>query len=220
LRTKKRPNSFSGKFSHENKAIEAGYRRVAGVDEAGRGPLAGPVVAAAVIVRDTAFTERIDDSKKLTERMRERAYIDIIKRCDVGIGMVGVKAIDKVNIYNATLLAMRRAIEELEETPDYLLIDGRMDIAVPQERSYLLRGESQSTSIACASIVAKVFRDKLMVEEDKKFPQYGFQRHKGYGTRQHMEAIRRCGLSPIHRRTFGPFGGKQRAEKRKGNYGL
>ncbi|MGB2600004.1 MAG: ribonuclease HII [Candidatus Omnitrophota bacterium] len=220
MHTRKRPNNFSGKFDHESKAMGAGYRRVAGVDEAGRGPLAGPVVAAAVVVRDVAFIERIDDSKKLTERMRERAYIDIIKRCDVGIGMVGVELIDKVNIYNATLLAMKRAIEELEEVPDYLLIDGRMDISVPQKRSYLLRGESQSTSIACASIIAKVFRDKLMIEEDEKFPQYGFQRHKGYGTRQHMEAIRRCGLSPIHRKTFGPFGGRRAAEKRKGNDGL
>ncbi|MGD2279051.1 MAG: ribonuclease HII, partial [Candidatus Omnitrophota bacterium] len=144
-----------------------------------------------------------------------RAYIDILKRCDVGIGVAGVEEIDRINIYNATLLAMKRAIKELEESPDYLFIDGRMDVAVSQKRAYLVRGESQSASVACASIVAKVFRDKLMEEEDKKYPQYGFGRHKGYGTRQHIEAIKRHGLSPIHRKTFGPFGGKRR-EKTKG----
>ena len=203
------------KLDLERKASATGYRKVAGLDEAGRGPLAGPVAAAAVIIRDAAFKERIDDSKKLTERMRERAYIDILKRCDVGIGVVEVEEIDRINIYNATLLAMKRAIEELEEIPDYLLIDGRMDVQVSQKRAYLVRGESQSASVACASIVAKVFRDKLMTEEDKRYPQYGFGKHKGYGTRQHIEAIREYGLSPIHRKTFGPFGGKRR-EKMKG----
>jgi len=220
LRTKKSQNSFGFNFDHERRAAESGYRKIAGLDEAGRGPLAGPVSAAAVIVRDAGFIERIDDSKKLTERMRERAYIDIMKRCDVGIGIVSVEEIDRINIYNATLLAMKRAIDELEEAPDYLLIDGRMDVRVPQERTYLIRGETQSTSIACASIIAKVFRDKLMVEEDKKFPQYGFQRHKGYGTRQHIEAIKKHGLSPIHRKTFGPFGGKRKNKNRKDGYGL
>ena len=170
MRTKKSQNSSGFNFDHERKAAGSGYRRIAGLDEAGRGPLAGPVAAAAVIVRSTGFTERIDDSKKLTERMRERAYIDIMKHCDVGIGIVSVEEIDRINIYNATLLAMKRAIGELEEVPDYLLIDGRMDIRVPQERTYLIRGEMQSTSIACASIIAKVFRDKLMVEEDKTLP--------------------------------------------------
>ena len=220
MRTKKSQNSFGFNFDHERRAAESGYRKIAGLDEAGRGPLAGPVSAAAVIVRDAGFIERIDDSKKLTERMRERAYIDIMKRCDVGIGIVSVEEIDRINIYNATLLAMKRAIDELEEAPDYLLIDGRMDVRVPQERTYLIRGETQSTSIACASIIAKVFRDKLMVEEDKKFPQYGFQRHKGYGTRQHIEAIKKHGLSPIHRKTFGPFGGKRKNKNRKDGYGL
>ena len=220
MRTKKSQNNFDVKFDHEKKAAASGYSRIAGLDEAGRGPLAGPVAAAAVIVREVSFTERIDDSKKLTERMRERAYIDIMKRCAVGIGIVSVEEIDKINIYNATLLAMKRAIGELEEMPDYLLIDGRMDVRVPQERSYLIRGEMQSTSIACASIIAKVFRDKIMIEEDKKFPQYGFCRHKGYGTREHIEAIRRYGLSPIHRKTFGPFGGKRGNKTRRGDHGL
>lgn len=207
---KKKANNPRIIFDHEKKAASSGYSRVAGVDEAGRGPLAGPVVAAAVIVHDIAFVERIDDSKKLTERMRERAYIDILKRCDVGIGITDVEDIDRLNIYNATLLAMKRAIDELKEKPDYLLVDGKMDIPVSQKKVYLIRGESQSSSIACASIIAKVFRDKMMLEEDKRFPQYGFRRHKGYGTREHMEAIRRYGLSSIHRKTFGPFGGKKK----------
>jgi ribonuclease HII len=217
LRKKKNANNLRIIFEHERKAASSGHSRVAGIDEAGRGPLAGSVVAAAVIVRDVAFTERIDDSKKLTERMRERAYFDVLKRCDVGIGIVDVEDIDRLNIYNATLLAMKRAVDELKEEPDYLLIDGKMDVPVSQKRVYLTRGESQSTSIACASIIAKVFRDKMMLEEDKKFPQYGFQKHKGYGTPQHMEAIRKYGLSPIHRKTFGPFGGNK---KRKGDHGV
>ena len=197
-------------FFYEKKAIEKGFKRVAGIDEAGRGPLAGPVVAAAVIIRDTGFTERIDDSKKLTEKMREKAFIDILNRCDVGIGSVSVKDIDRVNILNATLLAMKRAVEELEEGPDHLLIDGRMKVALPQTRTYIIGGDSLSASIACASIIAKVYRDKLMQEVDRKYKRYGFSKHKGYGTRQHIEAIRRYGLSPIHRKTFGPFGRKRK----------
>ncbi|MFH1665186.1 MAG: ribonuclease HII [Candidatus Omnitrophota bacterium] len=197
-------------YFYEKKALSSGYRRVAGIDEAGRGPLAGPVVASAVVVRDTGFTERIDDSKKLTERMRERAFFDILKRCDVGIGIVDVEDIDRLNIFNATLLAMKMAVGELEEEPDYLLIDGKMEVLLPQPRTCLIGGDSISGSIACASIVAKVFRDKIMVEEDRKYPLYGFGKHKGYGTRQHMESLRKYGLCPIHRKTFGPFGSMRR----------
>jgi len=196
------------KLFYEKKAAKDGYGVVAGIDEAGRGPLAGPVVAAAVVVRDTGFLERIDDSKKLTAKGRERAYIDIIKRCDVGIGLADVSEIDHMNILNATLIAMKRAVGELRIVPDYLLIDGRMNIPIPQKKTYLISGESKSVSIACASIIAKVFRDKLMMEEDRKYPLYGFCRHKGYGTKEHIEAIRELGFSPIHRRTFGPFGKK------------
>ena len=196
------------KFFYEDKAAKVGYKVIAGIDEAGRGPLAGPVVAAAVVIHDRGFTERIDDSKKLSAKKREKAYIDILKRCDVGVGIAGVEEIDRMNILNATLLAMQRAIEELEETPHYLLIDGKMDVSTQQERTYLISGESKSTSIASASIIAKVFRDKIMMEEDLRYPHYGFRRHKGYGTREHMDAIREYGLSSIHRKTFGPFGGK------------
>lgn len=207
------------KLFYEKKAFDSGSSAVAGIDEAGRGPLAGPVVAAAVIVPDDSFEERIDDSKKLTERMRERAFLEIIKRCSVGIGMTDVKDIDLVNIHNATLMAMKRALDELEEAPDYLLIDGRMNVPSPQGRTYLVNGESLSISIACASIIAKVFRDRIMIDADKRYPQYGFKQHKGYGTRQHMEAIRRYGLSPIHRKTFGPFG-RPRKTKGSGRHGI
>ena len=205
---KKTNDSERDRFRYEKKALEAGFERVAGIDEAGRGPLAGPVVAAAVVVRDGDFSERIDDSKKLTWRMREKAFIDILNRCEVGIGLVEVVLIDRINILNATLLAMKKAVEDLSEKPDYLLIDGRMDIDLPQERTCLVRGEEASISIACASIIAKVYRDRLMAEHDKKYPAYGFSRHKGYGTREHIEKIRENGFCPIHRRSFGPFGGK------------
>ncbi|MFC1548443.1 ribonuclease HII [Candidatus Omnitrophota bacterium] len=215
----KKKNNPADNFLYEKKAAEEGHNRVAGIDEAGRGPLAGPVVAAAAVVLDPEFTERIDDSKKLTERMRERAFIDIMNRCDVGIGVASVGEIDHVNIRNATLLAMKRAVEELDESPDYLLIDGKMDVQVPQPKKLLLRGDSLSVSIACASIVAKVFRDKMMTEEDGKYPQYGFRKHKGYGTREHMDAIRKYGLCPIHRETFGPYGAKRKVKGHGKGYG-
>lgn len=211
--TKRPQNDRGDLLFYEKKALGSGSRRVAGIDEAGRGPLAGPVVAAAVVIRDSGFSERIDDSKKLTPRMRERAFLDIMKRCDVGIGCVGVEDIDRLNIFNATLMAMKRAVAELEEKPDHLLIDGRMDVPVKARRTFLTSGESRSVSIACASIIAKVFRDRLMMEEDRRYPGYGFRRHKGYGTREHMDAIKKHGLSPIHRKTFGPFGGKSAAGK-------
>ncbi len=203
-------------FFYEKKFTEAGYNAIAGIDEAGRGPLAGPVVAAAVVVIDGDFKEKIDDSKKLTEKRREKAFIEILDKCTVGIGAVDVGDVDRLNIYNATLLAMARAIEELNTTPDYLLIDGKMDVRVKMPRTCLVRGESKSVSIACASIIAKVFRDRVMLEEDKKYPEYGFKKHKGYGTKEHIEAIKKHGLSPIHRRTFGPFGDFRKKKKKGG----
>jgi len=202
-------------FVYEQRAFNEGYKAVAGIDEAGRGPLAGPVVAAAVIIRQTDFKERIDDSKKLSASKRERAFIDIFKRCEVGIGSADVAEIDEVNIFRATILAMKRAVAELENRPDYLLVDGNMDLPLPEACKCLIRGESLSISIACASIVAKVFRDRIMLEMDEIYPQYGFKKHKGYGTREHIEAIRKYGLCRIHRNSFGPFG-TQRRKKRVG----
>ncbi|MFH1395719.1 MAG: ribonuclease HII [Candidatus Omnitrophota bacterium] len=207
------PNKEQDTFFYEKKAFNAGYKSVAGIDEAGRGPLAGPVVASAVIIRDGSFTERIDDSKKLTARQREKAFIDILKRCDVGIGCVEVEDVDRLNIYNATLLAMQQAIIELKNEPDYLLIDGKMNVETHQPRTCLTGGESLSASIACASIIAKVYRDRLMLELDAEYPQYGFKKHKGYGTREHIDAIRKHGLCNIHRKTFGPFGTSRKMKK-------
>lgn len=199
---------------YEKKAADLGFSRIAGIDEAGRGPLAGPVVASCVIIKELDFQERIDDSKKLSEKRREKAFLEIIRLCDVGIGLATVEEIDRLNIFNATLLAMKRSVEELAQAPDYLLVDGRMDLDLPQKKNCLVGGDSLSLSISCASIIAKVFRDRLMLEEDKKYPEYGFIRHKGYGTKEHMDAIASCGLSPIHRRTFGPFGNKSKKGSR------
>ncbi|HPN72566.1 MAG TPA: ribonuclease HII [Candidatus Omnitrophota bacterium] len=198
---------FPDRLVHERKAFEEGFLRVAGIDEAGRGPLAGPVVAAAVVIRDASFRERIDDSKKMSPGMRERSYIEILERCEVGLGVVGPETIDKINIFQATLMAMRMAVEELKPDPEYLLIDGKMPVDTLHARTYLFRGEEKSLSIAAASIVAKVTRDRIMLDEDRKYPVYGFSQHKGYGTKAHIEAIRMNGFSPIHRKTFGPFGG-------------
>jgi ribonuclease HII len=197
------------RFFYEKDAASAGYSLIAGIDEAGRGPLAGPVVASAVVVKNAGFTERIDDSKKLSPAKREKALPEIYSFCDVGIGISSVEEIDRHNIFNATLLAMRRAVRKLPRTPDFLLIDGKMNVDLPQPRQYLTSGESKSLSIACASIVAKVFRDRMMCDADADFPAYGFRKHKGYGTKAHMEAIRRHGLCLFHRKSFGPFGGKK-----------
>lgn len=192
------------RFFHETKAAEEGYKSVAGVDEAGRGPLAGPVVAAAVVVRDPSFREKIADSKKLSEKKRQRAFVEIFEKCEVGIGEAGEKEIDEFNIHNATLLAMKRAVEDLKTKPDYLLIDGRMNIPVAQERTCLVSGEDKSVSIAAASIIAKVYRDSIMMKLDRLFPRYGFRKHKGYGTKEHFRAIKKYGPSSVHRKTFSP----------------
>ncbi len=198
--------SLEDRFCFERRFSHSGNGPVAGIDEAGRGPLAGPVVAAAVIIKEPEFSERIDDSKKLTEKRREKAFFEILNRCGEEIGYASVQGTDILNILRATLRAMERAVKELKTVPGYLLIDGKMDVDLPQPRTCIIRGEEHSLSIACASIIAKVFRDKIMLEEDRKFPKYGFARHKGYGTSEHLANIRKHGLSPIHRKTFGPFG--------------
>ena len=189
--------------SFERKARGCGYRIIAGIDEAGRGPLAGPVVAAAVILPPGYKHPEITDSKKLSPRRRERLY-GIIQRdaVSIGIGVVEAPVIDAVNILQATLLAMKEAVLELSPSPDYLLIDGlnRIDLAIHQET--IIRGDSLSLSVASASIVAKVSRDRLMEMYHRQFPQYNFLRNKGYGTREHREAILKFGRSKIHRRSF------------------
>jgi ribonuclease HII len=196
--------------SFERKAHGCGYRLVAGIDEAGRGPLAGPVVAAAVILppgyeQGDALLQGvpINDSKKLSPRQRGRLYETITRDAvSVGIGVVEAPEIDVVNILQATLAAMKEAVLALLPPPDYLLIDGlnRIDLDTPQET--IVSGDSRSLSVAAASIVAKVSRDRLMEMYHRQFPQYNFLRNKGYGTREHREAILKYGRSKIHRRSF------------------
>lgn len=191
-------------LSHEKRLNRLGYKLIAGIDEAGRGPLAGPVVAGAVILKGFSFKERIDDSKKLTANAREKAYREIVKKAIVGVGIVDEKVIDEINIYRATIKAMEMAMRGLEISPDYVIVDGRVKLTAECPVECIIKGDSRSLSIAAASIIAKVTRDRLMVEYDKIFSQYGFARHKGYPTKAHKRALAICGASPIHRRTFAP----------------
>ncbi len=190
-------------LKYENEYWQSGYRHVCGVDEAGRGPLAGPVVAAAVIFPQHFWLASINDSKKISEALREKLYDDIYKSAvAVGVGIVSPEEIDRVNILQATLSAMRMSVEALSVRPDVVLVDGR---DVPQASvpcKAIVKGDSLSLTIAAASIIAKVTRDRIMKQYDLQYPQYGFARHKGYGTRDHRERILRFGASPIHRQSF------------------
>jgi ribonuclease HII len=189
----------------EQEARRRGYRRIAGVDEAGRGPLAGPVVAAAVILPVHAGLAGIDDSKQLSETERERLYRVILdKAVGVGVGSADAGEIDSLNILEATRLAMRRAIADLVPPPDYVLSDA---VTIPALRIPLrpiIKGDALSVSIAAASIIAKVTRDHLMAAYHETYPQYNFLSHKGYGTAEHLRMLARFGPSPIHRRAFAP----------------
>lgn len=187
----------------EDSLYQKGYKLVCGVDEAGRGPLCGPVVAAAVILNKDDMIEGVNDSKKLSEKKRECLY-DVImqKAIAVGVGMSDVDIIEKVNILNATKLAMKQAIKNLKIKPDYVLIDGNQMIDIDIDAQTVVSGDAKSESIAAASIIAKVTRDRLLIEYDKKYPEYGFAKHKGYGTKAHIEAIKKYGLTPIHRASF------------------
>ena len=187
------------------KNFDEKYKKViVGVDEAGRGPLAGSVIAAAVIVHEY-FPElsEIDDSKKLTEKKREKLYNLIMEKCVVGIGSSDEVEIDSINILNATFSAMKRAIEKIEEKYDIILVDGNHKIrGYEKEQEAIVKGDSKSLSIAAASIVAKVTRDRLLLNMDKEFPEYGFARHKGYGTKFHREMIISHGPCKYHRKSF------------------
>lgn len=185
----------------ENELYDRGFTNIAGVDEAGRGPLAGPVVAAAVILKKDDFIEGINDSKKLSEKKREELFDDITKRAVAyGVGIVDWKCIDKINILRATKLAMMEAINKV--SPDYVLIDAVNLEDLKVEQNAIVKGDARSVSIAAASIIAKVTRDRIMVDMDKIYPQYGFLKHKGYGTKEHIDAIKKFGACPIHRNTF------------------
>lgn len=191
-------------YRFERHARSGGYQLVAGVDEAGRGPLAGPVVAAAVILRPDHPIAGVNDSKKLTELQRERLFDQIMAEAlSIGIGSSSPAEIDQINILQATRLAMLQAVQHLSPQPDILLIDGITTIDSPLHQQTIKQGDSRSASIAAASIIAKVTRDRLMLEYDHRYPQYGFGRHKGYGSAAHLAALRQHGPCPIHRLSFG-----------------
>lgn len=191
-------------YEFEKAAVNSGFSCICGVDEAGRGPLAGPVCATAVILPEGAVIEGLDDSKKLTEKKREKLY-DIIKTTAVAYSVAygTLEEIETVNILEATYLAMNRAIEGLNVKPDFALIDGNRvprGIKIPCET--VVKGDSKSMSVAAASVLAKVTRDRLMLEYDKKYPEYNFKKHKGYGTKEHTELIKQYGPCEIHRLSF------------------
>lgn len=193
-------------FEYENAAYDRGYVAVCGCDEAGRGPLCGPVVAAAVILPRDEIIEGLNDSKKLTEKRRE-ALFDVIRDRAVAyaIAEASPAEIDEINILNASMLAMRRAVEALSVKADYALIDGNCSRGFEIATETVVKGDAKSASVAAASILAKVTRDRQCAELDKLYPEYGIAKHKGYPTKEHMDAVREHGPSPIHRRSFLKF---------------
>ena len=188
---------------YENKYILQGKNLICGVDEAGRGPLAGPVCAAAVIMPEGLIIEGVNDSKKLTAKKREKLF-DIIKNEAVcySVAFASASEIDEINILNATHLAMNRAVEGLEKVPEVVLVDGNSLPKWYYNSEAIVKGDAVCHSIACASILAKVSRDRLMLLEAEKYPQYSFEKHKGYGTKVHVQALKEYGPCPIHRKTF------------------
>lgn len=188
---------------YENKYISQGKNIICGVDEAGRGPLAGPVCAAAVIMPEGLIIEGVNDSKKLTAKKREKLF-DIIKNEAVcySVAFASASEIDEINILNATHLAMTRAVEGLDKVPEVVLVDGNSLPKWYYSSEAIVKGDAVCHSIACASILAKVSRDRLMCLEAEKYPQYSFEKHKGYGTKVHVEALKEYGPCPIHRKTF------------------
>jgi len=188
----------------ERRLIKEGYERIAGVDEAGRGPLAGPVVAAAVMLPHDIHIKGLKDSKKLSPKKREKLYKEIFKKAkSVGIGVIGEGKIDEVNIHQASFIAMKVAIKSLSPSPDIVLVDGRHKIpATNISQKAIVGGDDIVSSIAAASIIAKVTRDAIMLDLAKKYPGWGFARHKGYGTAEHIRLLKKKGPLPIHRKTF------------------
>jgi len=191
-------------FALEKAARSNGALRIAGLDEVGRGPLFGPVVAAAVILPESCRFRGLTDSKLLTENQRNELEPQIRLKAIAWAIAVDAETIDRINIRQASLLAMRQAVEQLTLSPDFLLIDGRDSIDWPCPQQSVIHGDSTSLSIAAASVIAKVYRDRLLVELDSQFPGYGLARHKGYGSREHLAALARLGPTPLHRKTFHP----------------
>lgn len=188
----------------EDQARSRGFQTIAGIDEAGRGPLAGPVVAAAVVLPDEFDLPGLTDSKKLTARRRDQLFLLIRQQAAaIGVGIMSAEEVDRRNILQATLEAMRLAVVRLRKPADFLLVDGISKIHIERPQMTLKKGDSRSLSVAAASVIAKVVRDRMMVAYDRRYPGYGFSGHKGYGSAAHLEAIARVGPCPLHRRTFG-----------------
>ena len=200
---KKQQDEIINWHKYENEARSAGYKTICGVDEAGRGPLAGPVCAAAVILPEGCVIGGLNDSKKLTEKKRE-ALFDVIKEKAVAysVAMASEKEIDEINILQATFLAMSRAVNSLSVKPDFVLVDGNRDPKLGIKTETVIKGDALSASIAAASVLAKVTRDRYMLEMCKQYPQYMFEKHKGYGTKLQYEMIEKYGISDIHRKSF------------------
>lgn len=193
-------------YTYETEYLEKGYAVIAGTDEAGRGPLAGPVCAAAVILPKDLVIEGLNDSKKLSEKKREKLYDVIIEKAiSYGIAFASHEEIDEINILNASQLAMRRAVAMLTPTPDLVLVDGNIARDFPMDALPIVKGDALSMSIAAASILAKVTRDRYCEEMDKAYPEYHFTAHKGYPTKEHMDLVRTLGPCPLHRKTFLKF---------------
>ena len=193
-------------FDFENEKRALGYKFICGCDEAGRGPLCGPVVAAAVILPEGEIIEGLNDSKKLTEKKREKLYNEIISRAlAYGIAEASPAEIDEINILNASMLAMKRAIEAMEIKADFALIDGNHARGFDIPAEPVIKGDALSYSIAAASVLAKVTRDRGCIELDREYPEYGIAKHKGYPTKDHMDAVRLHGPSPIYRKSFLKF---------------
>lgn len=190
-------------LEYEKEVISQGYEYVCGVDEAGRGPLAGPVCAAAVILPKDTLIDGVNDSKKLSEKKRELLF-DVIKEKALAysVAWASVEEIEEINILNAAMLAMKRAVESLQIKADFAIIDGNKTPLLSIPSKAIVKGDAKSMSIAAASILAKVSRDRLMLEYGKKYPEYKFEKHKGYGTKLHIEALKEHGVSPIHRPSF------------------
>ena len=200
-------------MNHYEKEIRhQGYTYIAGIDEVGRGPLAGPVVTAAVILPEDFYLPGIDDSKKLSEKKRELFY-EVIQQeaIAIGVGIIQPAEIDRINIYQATKKGMLEAVQELSQTPDYLLIDA-MKLATPYPSQSLIKGDSKSVSIAAASIIAKVTRDRMMKELHQEYPDYHFASNMGYGTQEHLVALKECGITIHHCKSFSPI--KEMVENR------
>lgn len=188
---------------YENKKYNEGFKIICGIDEAGRGPLAGPVYAAAVVLKKGQTIEGVNDSKKLSEKKREALFEKIISQCaDYSVGSASETEIDEINILQATFLAMKRAVEGLVLKPDCALVDGNQPPILDCSVTTVVKGDSKSESIAAASILAKVSRDRYMTDMASKYPQYGFEKHKGYGTKLHYEMIEKYGICEIHRKSF------------------